>query len=897
MTASVLLSKLSPPAADSQQVPREHITELLTDLGVTKLVLIHAPAGYGKTTVMGQAWQRLQHEGIATAWMTLDAGDNDARRFLACLQATVSEMISDDAYQQRSALLRAPVLGDAAVELFERLAAIDFPFVLFFDEFEAIHSAGVLAMMGQLIERLPPGGRIVIGTRGQPALRLARLRANGQLLDLDVRDLKFSFDETQAFMQLRLAHALNKRDISLLHVRTEGWPAALWLASLALARNERPGELIKSFSGTESALAHYLAEEVLSNQRESVRLFLLRTSILREVSAPLCQALIPELNSPGILRELAAASVFLIPIEGQEGSWRYHSLFVSFLRAQLRATLAPELPRLHKAAAGAYLQQGRPVPAVEHLIAGGDIASAVALLREEANSLLTQGRLRLLMRWFAALPPGSLDGEPLLQVIHAWVVGYTRGPREAIALIESYRLDSSQDHEVRAHVGGLHASLLIVMDRWEEGNEAGLRSLELLPSPSAYADAALVNVLAAASAVLGRFDMARSMVDQARKSQGQSLSHFHLMYSEAVLGVVDLLDGRLRQGQARFRLALHTSQAVHHKGGLGNAWAGLLYATSVYESDELLQAQHLLQVYLPLAREAWLPDHTILGYLLLSRIAFFNGDIDEAFDRISELEYLGHERLLPRFVATARLERAWLLLRQGHGEAAATELSLAADSELWRSVGQRRHLTHDWDDLEIGRARWELIAGDAEKAQALLSQLLATAQSLGYARRALKVTLLHAMAQARCGRNSAALASLMPLLKETANEGAIRLFVDEGPMAAALILQAQDVAGDAEPLFADYLQRLVAAFGSFTVKVDARALTAGEPLSIVEPMTVKEIRLLQLVAEGYSNKALSDKLCVSESTVRTHLRNINVKLGADNRTHAVSLARRHGLIR
>lgn len=856
-------------------------------------MLVRAPAGFGKTTMMAQARQRLQEGGIATAWLTLDSADNDASRFLAYMQAAVAQLLSeeDDLDAQ------APSLGELALALIDRVAAIDFPFVLFVDEFEVIHSPGVLALVGQLIERLPRAGRLVIGSRAQPELRLARLRAIGQLLDLDARDLRFSLEETRAFFDRQQTRFLAAADLSLLHAKTEGWVVALWLAWLALQGNTRRSEFIAGFSGTEAGLANYLAEEVLSQQRDPVRKFLMCTSILSEVSVPLCQAVMPELDSQGMLRELAAANVFLIPSEGQLGTWRYHSLFAGFLRAELEREIPLEVPRLHEAAAGAFLRLERSVPAIDHLIAGGKTEAAVELLRKQAMPLLTQGRLRLLARWFDALPPAALDGSPLLQVTFAWAIGYTRGPKAAMALLEGAGLGASQDAEVRAHVAGLQATLLILMDRWEDAYAAARRSLGALPSPSAYADAALVNVLATASTVLGLFDESRRMVERARQSQGQSVSQFHRMYSEAVEGMIDLLQGRLRQAQARFRLALQTSQAASVNAAYGNAWVGLPYAASVYESGDLRQAEQLLQVYLPLAREAWLPDHTILGELLLSRIAFHAGEIDQAFEHISDLEYLGHERQLPRFVAAARLERAWLLLRQGHADAAATELSLAGESAVWRDVSARRHLAHDWDDLEIGLARWELIAGDAGKAQVRLSHLLDQARSQGRVRRTLKLRLLHAMAQARCGDEEAAVRATLGLLKEASNEGAVRLFVDEGLSAGALVLRATAGAEpDVDPLFADYLSRLRIAFGPLATLQAAGVAASREPHALLEPLSVKEMRLLQLLAEGYSNSALAGKLFVSVSTVRTHLRNINAKLGASNRTQAVAVGRRSGLI-
>ncbi|MDF0750836.1 LuxR C-terminal-related transcriptional regulator [Marinobacter sp. 71-i] len=857
--------------------------------------MVHAPAGFGKTTVLAQARQHLCAQGIATAWLTLDLADNDPSRFLACLQAEFIALQTQEI--ENAALTSDTPDGDQVSGLFERIAAIDFPFVLFLDEFEVINSPGVLDLVGQVLERLPSSGRIILGTRTMPQLRLARLRATGQMRELDAQNLRFSLEETRAFFETRPGIGLSDDDLRILHKKTEGWVAALLLASLALERNKRGSEFIASFSGTESALANYLAEEVLSQQPEPVRHFLLRTSILGEISAPLCSALMPEVDCHAILAELAATDVFIIQIEGEPGTWRYHSLFASFLRSELKREAPLEFLALHEAAAHAFLKQGRTVPAIDHLIAGGHTQPAVTLLRNQALQLLTQGRLQLLARWFDALPPSALVGSPLLEVTYAWTLGYTRGPQAAIVLLKATGLTDSNDPEIRVHVAALQATLLIMMDRWEDAYAAGRRSLAALPSPSAYADTALVNVLAAAATVLGLFDESRHLVERARLSQGQSVSYFHRMYSESIEGIIDLLEGRFRQAQARFHLALQTSQAPSIYSGHGNAWAGLLYAVSIYENGDLREAQHLLHLYLPLARDAWLPEQTILGYLLLSRTTFYAGEIDHTFEHISELEYLGHERRIPRFVEAARLERAWVLLRQGHSSAAAKELAIAAESPVWRDVGARQHLALDWDNLDIACARWELIAGDANKALENLSQLLSQARMQGRSRRALKLRLLLAMAQARTGQDEKATESTLALVRECCTERVVRLFVDEGPTAAALLMRCRPFAeAQHDPLITDYLHRLITAFGPQAIPLDADATVGGDLPELKEALTTKEILVLQLLAEGYSNKALTEKLFVSDSTVRTHLRNINAKLGANNRTQAVALGRRYGLI-
>lgn len=889
-------TKFTPPVGHARHVPRE---PLLDAIGQTqaRLVLVRAPAGFGKTTLMAQARQRLDDAGVATAWLTLDSADNDPSRFMACLGRALGELaaLEFDAGQASGA---AVPLGEAAIRLFEHVAAIPFAFAFFLDEFEVVHSPGVMALVAQLLECIPAGSRLVIGSRNVPDLRLARLRAGGHLLEIDVFRLRFSIGETRRFFRACERDELAAADLGTLHAKTEGWVAALWLVSLALERHRSPGEFIAAFSGTEESVAEYLAEEVLSQQPPPLRRLLLATSILRDFSAPLCAALLPELDAEAILRQLATSNVFLAQIEGRPGDWRYHSLFSSFLRTQAQLEMPAEIPRLHLAAAEWFLAQHRPVPAVDHFIAGGDVDKALHVLQREAISLLMDGRLRLLVRWFDALPSAALQQHPLLQVSYLWAVCFTRGPQAGLALMRATGIERSEDPDVKVHVAALQATMLALLDRWEEAHAVGTRSLHLLPSLSAFANSGLVNATAISATVLGLFPEARHMLNRARECQGQAASSFHRMYSETIEGMLDFVEGRLRQAKARFRLAVQTTQGSSLDAAQGNAWAGLLYAASVYEADDLQQAKWLLQVYLPLARDAWLSDHVVLGYRMLARIAFAEGEIDHAYQGLSELEYLGHERQLPRLSAAARLERARMLLLQGHVEAAAQELRDAGTPELWRQVSARRHLGHEWEDAEIGQLRWQVLAGEPRNAATRVEFLAVQAERHGRLRRALKLRLLHAMALAASGEETAAHAVLMRVLQPACAEGAVRVFLDEGKLAGRLVAAAQARAGgfEVDPIFADYLQRLHAAFGPLATEQPAPADAVAVP-PLMEPLTPKEIRLLQLLAEGYSNRALTEKLFVSDSTVRTHLRNINGKLGANNRTQAVAIGRRLALIR
>ncbi|RYF77882.1 MAG: helix-turn-helix transcriptional regulator, partial [Comamonadaceae bacterium] len=676
-----------------------------------------------------------------------------------------------------------------------------------------------------------------------------------------------------------------------------------------------------------------LAEDVLAQQSQEVRDFLLRTSILRTLDAQVCQALAPRSDCPALLARLEAAHLFLSPLGDDARSYRYHSLFADFLRAQLQRERPEEFARLHLAASGWYEAAGRPVPAIEHALQGGDPPHALHLLAQHAEALLEQGRMRLLARWLGTLPPALLADQPLLQAVAVCAHCFTHGAWQAQRQLDaSTACLASTDPAVQAHVNALRPLLLAMMDRVEEALPAGRAALARLPTCRPFADNTLTNAMAYVVSLMGEPDEAHRLLDAARRTQGGSL--FSRMYTEAMEGVLDLAEGRRRQAAARFRVALAaTPRAASYNPTHGNAWAGVLHAGMLYESNDLAGADHLLNVYLPLARDVGLPDHVIASYRMRARIAFLRGDVDAAFGLLTELEYIGQQRQLPRVTASARLELARIFTLQGNRQAAAEALARADDAAVWPRVQRLRFAAHEVEDIAIGRLRWTLRFGSAEAARALLTGELAAlrdeAASRGRRHRELKLGVLAALAESRAGQQGAALNTLAAVLHPCSREGFMRLLLDEGPALCGLLRRLQArlrQAESADPLVASHVAQLLAASGEAEdVAADAdnsvdadraahhprpwpAAASAADarvppaPLAppagaAIETLTRKELRVLELLAAGYSNAAMAEKLFVSDSTVRTHLRNINAKLGARSRTQAVALARGAGVLR
>jgi len=344
----VLASKLTPPFPKAGQIERPRLIHLATKARWARLILIQAPGGFGKTTMMLQIRARLVAGGVPCAWLTLDQADNDIGRFLSCLTLACERL--DSAAASVPVQASQVAMGGSVIELMDRFARIERPFGLFIDDFESIQNPAVMALVKELLARLPAGAQLILSTRTVPALELARLRGCGELLEIQPSQLRFSVKETDEFMRAGRGLSLRGDDVAKLHHKTEGWPVALWLASLALERCDEHSAFIAEFSGSNSAMADYLAEDVLSRLPEALRQFLAKTSILGRFNAALCDAVCGRGDSAAVLDELERANLFVVPLGGDPQWYRYHSLLAEYLHSHPKLIAPQSVPLLHRAA-------------------------------------------------------------------------------------------------------------------------------------------------------------------------------------------------------------------------------------------------------------------------------------------------------------------------------------------------------------------------------------------------------------------------------------------------------------------------------------------------------------------------------------------------------------------
>lgn len=883
----VLALKCRPPLPGAHEVNRSQLCDEIFAAGGARIVVIRAAAGFGKTTVMRQVHQRCVASNLPCVWLTLDSADNDVGRFLTALAVALAGAI--------------PALGtdliesgadSALVELIEHIAAHPQPFLLFLDEFESLVNPAALGLVRQLIDHLPPGAQIVIGSRSIPALGLGRLRAQGKLLDIEPGQLRFSIDEASNLLREQKQLPLTNEQVARLHQRTEGWPAGLSLASLALERGSGDASLIDDFSGSDAAISDFLAEDVLARQPDDLRVFLLETSVLSEFTPALCNAVCGRDDALAVIDRLEKANLFLIPVDRERGIYRYHSLFAEFLRVQLEREHPSRARVVHLAASHWYEQQQRPVRAIEHALQSGDLERALPLLARHAEQLLMDARMRMLARWFGSVPPAALDAYPQLRLIHAWVLSFVRGPREALTLLDDVERNSPANPAFAEYTLGLRPLLLSLMDRPDDAYERGRENLPLLPEHATFSRHMLLIALATVSMIRGSFDEAQSYIEEARRTQTAAVAMFSVAVTESIEGAMALMSGRLRDATLRLRAALNPDTSSPLRNVKANAMAGILMAETLYEANELAQAERLLNIYAPLIKDGGLADQIISGHVLLARIAGIGGDAERHFQLTKELEHLGHRLELPRVVASAKLERARHALLSGSVDVAAAELNAAQDDQLWERVSRSATAGNDADTLEIGQLRHLIRSQRADAALPRLNDALALAEQRQLRRRVLKLRILLAEAAQTTGQSKLAQQHIGQALSLAAPEGFRRTFLDEGPTVLAVVadwLQRSRDPADGRRV-AEFAQGLVG-----TTPAPKPSAAGGQPAPS-ELLTPKEIEALRLANEGLSNRAISERLFISESTVRTHMRNINTKLDVHSRTQAIAVARRHGLL-
>ncbi|HYD93954.1 MAG TPA: LuxR C-terminal-related transcriptional regulator [Noviherbaspirillum sp.] len=912
-------SKFRPPVTGGHFVAPERVMDRVRRATGAKLVLVQAPAGFGITTLLRYIHDVFAEEGGCVAWMTLDAGDNDLDRFLSCLAQAFGQVSRP--HTSPRGLADSRLRADTGFDLADAVASAPLPFTLILDEFEHLQNPAVLAVVQQLIDLLGSEQKLVIGSRERPDLSVGKLRARQHLLEIDASLLRFTPEETACFLRDKRGLPLDAHDVERLHAITGGWAAALWLASLALEGSDNPKRVIQNFSGSHTALASYLAEDVLSNKPRHLQDFILQTSILQKFCADSCNAVTGREDSRQLLQEIERSNMFMTALDEQRTWFSYHPLFAGFLRAQLDRQFPGLAPTLHRRAAAWYMEQKRPTHAIDHAIASGDRALVLDLLGRHAQPLFLQGRVRLLARWLDTLNRTNLLAHPQLMSVYCWSLLHINRGEEALHLLETVTDAEGASPIPHSSYHVLRTFSLMMLDRadetapmWDDPQildsakqEPLLRSMLMVGCAYYYA-------------TTGRYQDARILLDQVTQEHAAVGPLFSIAVAGYVRAMLDLMQGHLRAACARLLalvgddaqrqlrsnsarigalIGIEEERAVELRDGADSGFASLYLAETLYEMDSLAEARRLLKLYLPMVKDAGIPDQIIASHVIYARILRAEGNATDALHVLLELEQLGMQRRLQRAVDAARLELARAAILSGNVEQAKAHFALVGPSPSW----VRRDLQMISTDIEsptLAAARLQVHGGQALAVLPLLKEHLQEAYARGRMRYALRVKVLYALALSQAGQRNPALRAIRETLQDAQGEGFIRVFKDEGPVLLTLIREVlegmKEASGQESNALRAFSERILQ-----RARPDSRTPPSPQGGAVsasagTSELTERELDVLLLLAQGCGNQAIAEKLFVSVTTVKTHLRNINLKLGAHNRTEAISLARRRGII-
>jgi LuxR family maltose regulon positive regulatory protein len=892
-------------------VPRPRlVTRLAKGLG-RGLTVVCTPAGFGKTTLLGD-WARRTRQ--PTAWLSVDAGDNDPARFWRYVSAALDQ-VRPGLLQRVAPLLdgpQPPPLEAVATAVINELTdpSGEGATALIVDDYHLIEAPTVHASMAFLLDRLPPGLRLVVASRADPPLPLARLRANGQLAELRAADLRFTLAETAAFLREATGLDLPMTSVAALQDRTEGWAAGVQLAALSLQGHADPAGFVATFAGSHRYVLDYLTEEVLARQPEQVVRFLLETSVLDRLSGPLCDAVTGRTDSQALLEAIERANLFLVPLDEVRGWWRYHHLFADLLRARLAHEEPERVPELHRTAAAWHEEHGFADEAVRHALAAGEVVWAARLVEQHVEALLRRSERATLGRWLSALPAEAVSSRARLCLAQA-VSAVVGGQLEAVEplLLDAERAFATSGDEPHEPSVGRALSVLANVPASIAFLRADVARLRGDPAAAvAFDRQALTHLgerdwllgsqvawnLAVADWLAGRPKQAEqglAEVVAARRAAGEGYLAMRVGYD---LGQVQRARGRLAAALASFRQGLKGA-ADRQLPHVGMAHLGL--AEVLYERDELIAAQEHATQAVALSRHLAFAQPLASSLGMLARIRQARGDPSGALEAIGQAERVELSRRVVSLLNPVPVWRARLLLARGEmAEAArwADERGLRADD--------RPSYPRESEYLVL--ARLLLAQQQPDQALMLLEWLCAQATAQERMGSVIELRALQALALAAAGDQTAGLRALAEALALASPEGYMRVFVDEGASMARLLgsLTAAQRTGkiprpDAVPR--PYLDRLARAFqpvGGGAPNADATR-RIDRVTELVEPLSDRELEVLELLAAGRSNQQIADELVVVLDTVKKHVGHILDKLGAANRTQAVARARTLGLLR
>jgi len=909
------------------------------------VTLISAPAGFGKTTlvsewiddsrVLSADWKNEQTKlnpqskigNRKFAWLSLDEGDNDLTRFLAYLIAALQTIAPKIGEATLGALQSSqpPPIDVLLTALLNDLTTLG-DVVLVLDDYHVIESQPIDEALTFFVDHLPPNLRMVIASREDPQLPLARLRVRGQLTELRAADLRFTPAEAADFLNRVMGLSLSPDDIAALENRTEGWIAGLQLAAISMQGRQDTVGFIQSFSGSHRFVLDYLVEEVLQRQPERVRSFLLQTSILDRLSGPLCNAMTDQADGKAMIEALERANLFVIPLDDQRQWWRYHHLFAEVLQTHLREAQPDRVSALHRRASVWYEQNDLLAEAIRHALAAKDFDRAAELIERVWLSMDLSYQSATWLGWAKALPDDLIRVHPVICLGYAWAL-LNSGELEAseVWLREAERwleprensstqtcpesFDSAQDklrrrmvvvdeaefRSLPASIAGARAYRALALGDISNTKVYARQTLALVPKTDRVRRTQATALLGMAEYASGDLQSAEQYLLDFQAMMWQANDLANAIGITFVLANIQLAQGRLREVVSAYQ---HSLQLALNRGmpfflGVSDLYRGL--SEVLCEQGQLEAAAQYLQTAQQLGERGSLTGWPQRLSVAQARMKEAQGDLAGAFALLDEAERQYVRNPLPDRPIAALKARLWI--RQGQLTEARSwvrEQHLSPDDDL--------SYLREFDHLTLARVliaeyQTDRVDDALRAALSLLQRLLQAAEAGGRNGSVIEILMLQAFAHHAQGNTPSAITSLERALSLAEPEGYVQLFVDEGELVRLLIMDCRMLIekrkrGQDHKLIS-YADKLLAAF---TPTSPLPSEIRNQQSAMVEPLSERELEVLKLLGTDLSGPDIARKLSVSLNTVRTHTKNIYSKLGANNRRAAIRRAEELGLL-
>ena len=946
MPTQLLTTKLYIPPVRPGLVSRPRLIERL-NAGLRagrKLALLSAPAGFGKTTLLSEWVNQILEIGYwrldsgetsrspisnsqypQVGWVSLDEGDNDPARFVAYLVSalqTIEKSIGKGTLVAFQAPQPPPVEA-VLTALVNEMAAVlqdDRPFILVLDDYHVITAQPIHSALTFLLDHLPPQMHLVIATRVDPPLPIARLRGRGQLTELRQNDLRFTADEVNEFLDRGMSLKLAADDVAALASRTEGWIAGLQMAAVSMQEREDTPSFVRAFAGSNRYIMDYLIEEVLQRQPEGLQTFLLHTAILDRLTGPLCDAVVGEiedwrskignrvqspisnLQSQAILEYLESSNLFIVPLDSERRWYRYHHLFADLLRKRLRQAHPDLVPTLHGRASLWYEQNGLVAAAIDHALAAGDLDRAAHLIDELAETLWGRGEQTTLSTWLAALPDELVTSRPHLCACHAMVLLMAGQPDAAERRLQSAeRLLRSTAEEAAVEQQGMVAAARALSAYFRGDGPAIIRfsrrALEMLPEGNAmWRGGAAVN-LGDAYRWRGDLTAANRAYAEAMKAGQAAGNTFLVMLVGIKQAFIQMHQGRLQRALEVCRQQL---ELLDESGLSDTPMAAGVYAVWGYilcEWNDLDKASSYVQKACELSQRGHSVGLLGLSHLTLVRILCARRDVAGAEETLHKLERLVRESNAPVWITSgAAAWRVWLWVAQG-------KLDAATQLLRERGISVDGDVIYPREAERLSLARLLIAQGKSGEAARSLEQPLQQAEADERVPWVIAMSILRALALHAQGDVETALASLERALSLAEPEGYVRVFLDEGPAMAELLrkvlgAQRKGRRAASQGIASGYVSRLLVAFDVSERGTRPPGETSSDTHTqpLIEPLSKRELEVLRLLASGLSNPEIAQELFIARSTVRSHVKSIYSKLNVHKRWDAAQRARDLGLL-